>query len=456
MLKKISAILLLAVMIFSITACTASDSVIFFTSNEEKTSYETLSHTTFRWGVTRANLFDPLEGATVIGDAILDRYDKMEEEYKLNLIIESFDSKDDVVYTRLATQLDLFDFYWNNMRHTGIPMQKQGVLYALEDIENINPTDNKWGEASYMTIGVIEGKHYGFYPNKWAYNPEIECTLIFNKNVLDDLGIAYPYEYIEAKNWNWNSFRDVLQKVKDGLVSENEIMPWCSAVYNEDVVGMMLANGLDPLVRSGESGLWSYGFDCSEGIDVLNYMSDLRARGLLYNKNMDAMKNGYGAFYSADTSTATTIGGDGRGGDQVVSSVQRYGIAPFPQGPNAKENSSSGCFFNTTDINFIFNVTENSPAQLGLFMEAMWAELDGVPDWKGYCQEHVFEEGSKDYEFFIRLIENARYDLSGFYTESSSDLDTYYKQVVKGELSAAECFEMVRPMFTNDLSTYKG
>jgi len=453
MLKKIISMFILCLMLFSVVACagTPADG-----DDKEVDENNPISYTTFRWGITRSDLFLPIAGNTNQGDALLARYAEIEEVYNSELIVEAYDRRDDSeILTRLSTMNEMFDFYWSNIRKIGMPMYKRGVLYALEDIGTIDAADEKWGPASYISTGILGGQHYGFFPNEWAYNPEFEGCLLFNREMLEDLSIPLPYEYQESNSWNWDNYRNVLQQVRDSSSSDSEITPWSSVAFNEDAVSMFLANGLDPVIYNENTGEYTYGFDCAEGIAVLEYMSDLRARSLYFTAGATPFIDGKCAFFSSDSSAATTVATDTlTDNNSVAASNIVYGIVTFPLGPNATEENVSACFYNTTDLNFIFNMSDNESDTIGYFMEILYAPLDGVQNWKDYCQDNVFhDDDGRDFDNYIFMLEHAKYDMSGFYTESSYDFDALYKEVIRGELSAVACFESMRETVNTEINS---
>ncbi len=453
MLRKLLAILLLCVTIFT-TACTATRAG---QDNDGVNADDPLSYTSFIWGVIRGDLFSPVPGATPEGDAILARYQELRDTYDMTLTVEVLDSRkeDQEVTLRLNTQKDMFDLLWSDMRDIGMPFQSEGVLYALEEIETIDPTDEKWGPESYLSIGLLEGQHYGFFPNEWPFNPELEGIMIFNAELLDEYGVTLPYELWEQNAWTWSNFENILQTLK---TADPDLMPWASPVYNEDSVSMFFANGLSPIVKNESTGEYEYGFDSTAGIETLDFMSRLRQAGLLGggitgNNARSTFLDGNAAFYSSDSGEATNIDSSSLSDSGIASSNITYGIIQFPWGPNGSRETVSACYYNTTDLNFIFNMSENDSDTIGLFMEEMFAPLDGdgYLNWKERCQEIVFFD-DRDYENYIFMIEHAKYDMSGFYTESSSTLDGLYKKVVAGEMAASSAFEEVRQKINAEIN----
>ncbi len=449
MLRKILAILLLCVTIFT-TACTANRAG---QGSNDVNEDDPLSYTSFIWGVIRGDLFAPVPGATPEGDAILARYQELRDTYNMNLKVEVLDNRkeDQEVTLRLNTQKDMFDLLWADMRDIGIPFQSEGVLYALEEIETIDPTDEKWGPESYLSIGLLEGQHYGFFPNEWPFNPELEGVMIFNTDLLDEYGITHPYELWEQNAWTWSNFENILQTIK---TANPDIIPWASPVYNEDAVSMFFANGLSPIVKNATTGEYTYGFDSTLGIETLDFMSRLRASSLLTNdKARTSFIDGKVAFFSTDSGEATNIDSSTLSDSGIASSNITYGIIQFPWGPNGRRENVSACYYNTTDLNFMFNMSENESDIIGLFMEEMFAPLegDGYLNWKERCKEIVFFD-ERDYENYIYMIEHARYDMSGFYSESSSELDALYKKVVMGEKAASSAFDEIRQKINAEIN----
>ncbi len=52
---------------------------------------------------------------------------------------------------------------------------------------------------------AFDGKHY-----VGAVNAESDCVMFYNKNTIEDNGLPDPVELLEAGNWNWDTFWDMM------------------------------------------------------------------------------------------------------------------------------------------------------------------------------------------------------------------------------------------------------
>jgi hypothetical protein len=411
-----------------------------------------LEYTTFRWGIVSSELFIPTPGQTTIGDAILQRYKDLEETYNLEIITEAQPLKGGDLTNRLAIQQNVYDFYQTAPRYEGLDKYQLGVLYALEDIETIDADSTKWGYKNFLSAARFsDGKHYGFYPNEWSYGPNVEGILQFNTELIREIGVTNPYEYYERKLWNWDIFTDILQTIKTSGFTDQEIHPWQAVSFNEDAVSIMFANGLEALATDA-NGNYTFGFDCDAGIQALDFLSELRQRGLYYGGGSYEFTNSKTAVFLSSSSEGATTAPASIDGESIATMVSEYGVITFPYGPNGSPDDVSASVNFSSLYHFIINQSDNTSEDIGLFMEELFKPLDDVPSWQEYLIEDIFQDpDGRDYDAYMYIVEHCNNDFSTYYGESSLTLDGYFADAVRGEMGASEIFESIRPMIQAEL-----
>ncbi len=434
MFKKIAAIILLAIMTFSIAAC-ASEPISFFPEEDPAS----LKQVKFRWGNYYYSQYYPTEGETVIGDALLARYKEMEEKYDMIFIVENMANDSAPIMARMAISQDVPDLFMGTSRKVGWALYNANALYSLDEIETIDSTSEKWGAKNFISCTKYNGKEYGFFPWEWAYAPNYIGIMLFNTALLNEGGVALPYEYQENGTWNWANFETVLKTLQENMTHISGFVPWDTGSYNDDGYYILMANGLSA-VEKDENGKIIFGYDCTAGQDALNFLNRMYTSGL-YSKSK-VFSQGLSAFYTTGVSEATSVVAKSDGTTSAAAAGFEYGLVTIPYGPNGNKDTVSANVYWSTPMNFILNQSENDAPVIGAVMEELFRPLDNVSDWREYCQEFVFFH-PEDYNNYIYMLENCNYDYS-IQLGESSNLDGYFGDVVLGNISAAEAFEAVR------------
>jgi len=448
MFKKISAIILLAMMIFSMVACVGTP--VDKGGNDGESGLE---YVTFRWGNSYYSDYYPntVGTSTTIGDALLARYKYLEEELGLTFIVEDMDNESDELLKRFSIAQDVPDIFMGTSRKIGWPLYKEDAIYALEEIETIDSTSEKWGTKNFLQCAKYNGVEYGFFPWEWAYVPSYSGVMLFNVNLLKEAGAALPYEYQESNSWNWENFEELLRTLKR---NNSELLPWTMGSINDDGWYMMMANGLQAVVEDTVNGGYTWGYDCNEGIDALNWLNELYIEGLYVEGGKQAFINETAFFYSGGLGDATnTIGkenADGTTSQTIATSVDTYGVISFPYGPNGNSSTVSANVYWTTPMNFIIKGSENEADVIGLVMEELFAPLDGVQSWKDYLYSEIVHD-DRDYDNIMFMFDNCNYDYSVQMYETAGNLDGYFKAAIKGEMSAAAALESARNLANEEI-----
>jgi ABC-type glycerol-3-phosphate transport system substrate-binding protein len=149
-------------------------------------------------------------------------------------------------------------------------MVKQGFIIPINDM--IDLSDATAYTTWMKTGGSFEGQQYGFYdgtPSPYG--------LIYNKTLVQKLGLEDPYELQKNGQWTWEKFRDFMKKATKDTNGDGKTDVWG------------LTGGWDGLTRITEqfvydnngavdhdqSGNIKFSLNSQNAIDGLQFVSDL-------------------------------------------------------------------------------------------------------------------------------------------------------------------------------------
>lgn len=454
MFKRIAAIVLLVLMMFA-TACTVQR--VDGGNDGEGDMFE---YVTFRWGNSYYETYHPsLINSTDRGDAMLARYEELREDYGLDFIVEDMKNESSELLQRMAISQNVPDIFMGTSRKIGWELYNMDALYALNEIETIDYEDEeKWGYAAYTQCARYDGVTYGFFPNAWAEVPNFTGILMFNNEILEDAGVELPYVYQEQGNWNWSNFETILNTLK---AYDPSSTPWVSGSMHDDAWYLLMSNGLSGVIEDEYTGKYVFGFnENNHGIETLEWMNKLWSQGL-YGSNgkqlfaVDQTSAFYTTSVSAATSTTASVDANGVVSEAVASLVNEYGIVTFPYGPNGTSETVSANVYWTTPVNFILNKSDNDADTIGLVMDILFEPLDGVSDWREYCQDNIFHH-EEDFENYMYMLEHCNYDYSVQMPNVGTVLDEYFGDAIIGEKSFTSVFEEILPIANADIEKNVG
>ena len=184
-----------------------------------------------------------------------------------------------------------------------------GSLLAMNDLYNFDSPDNEYNQQVRERF-TINGKTYAFsYDIYW-----LENILIFNKDILDSVGLPYPYELAANKEWTWDKFEEYVKKCtkreSDGYVVHY-------GVYGSAETGAVdnwVVSAINKSMLYFENGKVVNGINDPEYINMVNRARDLfnSEYSLMPNKGTETWRdkpakflNGKVAFYSTSMAGGT-------------------------------------------------------------------------------------------------------------------------------------------------------
>ena len=91
-----------------------------------------------------------------------------------------------------------YDLYFSNCYAT--PLAAEGYLYELNELPNVDLSNPWWDQAALEDLSV-RGKSYLATGDISPTSLMTSSCMTFNKNLLDDIGMEYPYDLVYEGKW---------------------------------------------------------------------------------------------------------------------------------------------------------------------------------------------------------------------------------------------------------------
>ena len=171
----------------------------------------------------------------LIGDAVWSAIARTEERFDVDIAAMKTATDDEYVYTsNLATQINSgsTDFEVANVHDVlGGNLSIQGYFLNILDFDQFDFSKPWWSEKAIKSLSFMD-QLYLLSSSLSYYGLGSTQVVFFNKQMMDDRGIEYPYEDVLDMNWYLD---DMFASIEDVYVDVNG-----NGKDNEDIYGLML------------------------------------------------------------------------------------------------------------------------------------------------------------------------------------------------------------------------
>jgi len=386
-------------------------------------------------------------------EAMIARYEEIEELF--DCTVEAQQVKDgSITSTMMASTAaarnyaDIFQLSAGNIYE----MYKGGYLTYAQNLEEFDITDEKWGfdgQKDMMTFR--DGETYGFRNIYWsAPLPSVSGVLYYNSNILAENVMPSPAELYENGEWDWEHFKQISIGVTNHIADRQGTYAFVkpSAEYPEMIHAVINSNSGQRLVPDDLKG-YKCGYMDWNTIDALEWLGELvRDEKVCYEINGSASKvpdveafvNFYTAFFVADTS----VGFSESEMYPLYTFEDDFRWIEFPKGPDFTGETTAYysqydqflALSNTVDIGIV-----------GKILNAMFEPLEDedTDGWKDYIERNFFFH-EEDFEFYLKMIKNAKTDFSVLTTKTNLTIDDLFGAVIDGVKTPKEATEQLVPV----------
>ena len=482
--KKLLSVLLILTMFISFIACSDTGTTVDDTTpNEDTTVYDETAEVTEATEISdnfpaqdyngaEVNILVRSEfvyeftsdgnNADIVDDAVYRRNLDIEERFniKINIIdvTGTFSTRDTYIKTLTSSILaadGAYDLFASAANYI-MPLIPEGYFLNLNDIKNID-FSKPWWPDGYIDNLTVDGKTYLATGTVSINMIENMCVLFFNKKLMDDHGIEYPYTLVNENNWTLEELEKMVVQVSadinnDGLYNREDTLGFMT--YGNMVTASTISMGLQFSKRD------------SEGYPAVTYMND---RALSMFDSMITFM-GHDTVWShegsGDTLDRTTdmqnifSNGNTLFMAQVLSSAEAmrgmdvdFGIIPMPK-YNTDQSRYYTCVLENLTVTGI-PVTAKDSGMSGIILEAMAAEgyKNVIPAYYETALKTKFSRDN-DSEIMLDLIrDNIWFDFLYLNSVTVSDINHLFNNSLTGGNSLVTEFEKKKEIYDIKLAT---
>lgn len=393
-MKKILSLFLLAIISLSLISCGQKKFIM-----EEDTGTNLLGNT-FTVYSSSSWLSDTRKrGKNASYDRFIDRIEEIEKNYNVK-IRNNYDGQS--FQTKILT-LTLKGGGGCDMIYCGnddlYALYNLGILTPFEEIGVKDNQAIKFGIPSLLVEGTFGGTQYGIINYLGDSIPSVSGFITINMNLLTDLSMTDPHEYVERGEWNWANFRVVLQQgtFNDG---ETNHVAMLSDGLLCGVFGMfsaILSNG--GYIIKEIDGIYQSGLCETNAYEAMEFMSGLVNDGLI--QVTGGIED---VWYEGKTWPMMNNGG------LVINSDIPHSIVRFPYGPNGNQNIVAAYTLNRSYYAFT-SLSSFENDEIGIIVDDLFEPLDKslYPEgWKDYAIENIFYSDA-DYDTYMTALDTMSY-----------------------------------------------
>lgn len=488
--RKIAALVLVFVMVFTITACgktvtyesyysyndvpvtddgtasntesdaasdTASGTASKVTNNDNKTSSTGKTSSTAQ--STGNNAVRDLKGRVINyvtywaelekgssqrANTYWKRKEEIERKYncKINHIYKSRDAIDTEVIPSILSGAPIADVF-NVQQDRMFSLINKKVIYPLSDLKELDFKDTKWNPA-LAKMSTVDGKVYGMLASDGPY---CNTMLLYNKDYFKANGLPDLYELQKNGTLTWDKFREIAKSATKGnvkgfaMTSADEFM----------VQSLIHANG-GKMVSRGSGLDFTCTLNSKNAINAMQFWQDMRqkdgsvlepgANG--YNYCMEQFAAGNAAMHLGEVYQFPTIANKAN---------FEIGAVLFPAGPD----SNLPYMLDMSNASpLVMSANTKNPADVALVMNE-FSGADLLP-WEEYYYDMFYNEDVvNSMRKYRDLVRQGKYLIDyGTCVGNTYELGIHggLTAVSKGEKTPAQVIEEVQGKLQSAINTF--
>ncbi|MDF2686117.1 MAG: hypothetical protein K0S55_1298 [Clostridia bacterium] len=350
---------------------------------------------------------------TEFSDLALKRVGEVEEAFNCNITFEygGYDIEIiNYVISNVMAQVNVGEIYYSSLDNTAGRIAAGGGLYPLTDVKDIvNYEDSaKWGSANFLETAMFDSIPYAVAPMYWPLKQPPMCyILVVNEDLIQQAGLSDPREFIEQKNWTWETYENFLISVPNELNGR----PLSASVENAAHLSKMaiFGNGTEVIRQEGESFVLD--INSSDSIEAMDWA--MRMGKEHSDKYYMGMKDGGNweqrVQHTIDGEAVMATAATWLLLDKVMYELDNFGVLPYPVGPKGEQGKWPGVLETMESIGILANAAE--PENAAYVIDALFRPLEGYEtqdSLDAYMNRYVFHD-TRDAEIWNQLGKNAKF-----------------------------------------------
>ena len=154
------------------------------------------------------------ENGELINDAVYRRNRKIEERFNVKITQDVLDDVAGTLQKNVNAGVDAYELYLPVDREA-LTYGANGAVYKISDIPNIDLSKPYWSQTLNKSL-TMGGELYFAYGSFNLSVYDYTHVLLFNKQMITDLGAESPYELVRSGNWTFEKYAEMAkQSVRD-------------------------------------------------------------------------------------------------------------------------------------------------------------------------------------------------------------------------------------------------
>lgn len=282
------------------------------------------------------------ESATVAEQIFEQVRREIEKEYNCTITINDFELTSGTIDTFKAKiqtgdkVADMIDVFAQGL----IPAQRLGLLKNFDEIEGINPSDERWVDTC-TNVGTYANGHYAL---QFMRPTEVRNCLVYNralvKKMYGDVNLA---DLVRKNEWTFDKFLEILKACTSTTMVDGkpEVYGLASSTRVWFGYAMVAANNAR-LLTVDQDGYATETLDNENTVYALNFLSDLcQKEKVMTYQGFGNEEGACKAFLAGDFAFMHCESWVINQRLKPIAGDFDYGMLPLPMGPNAKEYYSS-------------------------------------------------------------------------------------------------------------------
>jgi hypothetical protein len=359
------------------------------------------------------DIVDPFryKEGTLFADTVLARISEIETNYNCKITLGYQGANNDLssyVTANMGAGSYIGEMLHSMDSNVASNIAYAGYFYPLTELKDIidYSDSEKYGGANILEVAMLNSIPYTVSPMMWPEKQSTWVTYVFvaNSNLMKQYGFNDPREYIEQKNWTWDSFEEC---IKNMTVTEGEKKIYSLHAFpNHMAKNAVLSNGVSGITEvDGAVKTDIYGDNC---IDALNWAKRILTD---YKDNIDIKGSGWPDTYNSflNNECMMTMTSTGLVTTNIVYEIDEFALLPFPCGPKGTYGRWAGVFEAAEGIGIFTNA--NEPEYAAHIINELYKPFEGLETYDklvDYYAQNVFFDRS-DAEIYLDVGKYARY-----------------------------------------------
>jgi len=382
----------------------------------------------------------------VLNDAVYKRNREIEDRFNVKITQNAIDPVG-TLKKNVQSGVDAYELYLPVDRDA-LNLAVANMICKLSDIPNINIAKPYWSQSLNKSL-TIGGNLYFAYGSFNLSVYDYTHVLLFNKQMISDLGLDSPYNLVNSGNWTFDTYSEMAKAaVKD--VDGNGVMD------GSDIYGLIsldkhvlpdfwIAAGVQSISKS------------SDDIPQFTLMGDEKFASVIskiftitydnnswYRGGLAANKEDYYMSHTLFYDDTFKMVGDLRGSDTD------FGIIPYPKYTADQENYYTRVEGGNPGV---VPVTAKNLQMIGTVLEALNAESAKtvVPAYYDISLKTKYARDEESSQMLDLIFNNRIYDLGDTYWSSILRDGMFLNMFKKNDRDLASQLEAVEPKINAEI-----